>query len=40
MPLPMTLKLIEAILRQIGNRGKDLLARYFLVAIYPGSYRG
>jgi DNA-binding transcriptional regulator YiaG len=35
MPLPMALKLIEAMLRQISNRGKDLLARYFLVSDLP-----
>lgn len=29
MPLPMALKLIEEMLRQMGDRGKDLLERYF-----------
>ena len=29
MPLPMALKLIEGMLRQTGDRGKDLLERYF-----------
>ncbi len=29
MPLPMVLKLLEGILRQMGDRGKDLLERYF-----------
>lgn len=29
MPLPMVLKLIEGVLRQMGDRGIDLLERYF-----------
>ena len=28
-PLPMALKLMEGMLRQMGDRGKDLLERYF-----------
>ncbi len=29
MPLPMVLKLIEGMLRQMGDRGSDLLDKYF-----------
>lgn len=28
-PSPMALKLIEGVLRQMGDRGKDLLSKYF-----------
>jgi DNA-binding transcriptional regulator YiaG len=28
-PLPLALKQIEALLHQMGDRGKDLLAKYF-----------
>ena len=29
MPLPMALKLMEGMLRQMGDRGSDLLDKYF-----------
>lgn len=29
MPLPMALKLMEGMVRQMGNHGHDLLSRYF-----------
>lgn len=29
MPLPMVLKLLERMLRQMGDRGKDLLEKHF-----------
>lgn len=29
MPLPMALKLIEGMVRQMGDRGQDLLSKHF-----------
>jgi DNA-binding transcriptional regulator YiaG len=30
IPLPMALKLMEGMLKQMGDRGKDLLERHFV----------